>query len=288
MIVPFLTLSVFIFGIPSSLQAENCPLSPDGYYKPPTPNGPYVSGLPADSGSLSYTALPPGLSCADLANVHKLCVSRINEYRAGTRRFSNGLADSALGSPQPLKYASGMDKCHSEITLGDFALMGSCSAGAHQNAWNCKGYGGSFGQNLCCPRPISSTDTFNSLVNSMYGCLQQMWDEGQDPGAGVDGHWLNMKAAGFNYASCGFAFGTSGSSPYVLMTQNFGGYYSGATTPLNDGDSGSTSSPTADSGPISTKAPTKKPTRAPTKRPSMRRPTKTPTKRPTKRKLRRG
>lgn len=64
-----------------------------------------------------------------------------------------------------------------EITMGDFALMGQCATGAHQNAWNCKGFDYVWGQNLCCARAISATNTFQSIVTAMYGCLQSMWDE---------------------------------------------------------------------------------------------------------------
>ena len=61
-----------------------------------------------------------------------------------------------------------------EITLGDFALMGACEDGAHKNWMSCEGYTGQKGQNLCCPQVFS---TYEDIVNWMYTCLQQMWDE---------------------------------------------------------------------------------------------------------------
>ena len=52
--------------------------------------------------------------------------------------------------------------------------MGTCGDGAHKNAWNCPGYGNSWGQNLCCVRGASNLP---ELLTTMYQCLQQMWDE---------------------------------------------------------------------------------------------------------------
>ena len=90
-------------------------------------NSVYTVGTPPPK-SFRYTKRPAGLSCSDLTVAHEMCVARINEYRSGARKFTNQLADPTLGTTAPLKWASGMDKCHSgkqfanETTLSSVEL----------------------------------------------------------------------------------------------------------------------------------------------------------------------
>jgi len=114
--------------------ASTCAISPNGYYQPPTPRGPFVSGLPPQNG-FTYIKKPATLTCEELAQAHQLCVARINQYRAGNLVFSNGAVDPTLGNPPALQYASGMDKCHSGkyIYYDDYASRG----GTHMELRTC-------------------------------------------------------------------------------------------------------------------------------------------------------
>jgi hypothetical protein len=170
--------------------------------------------------------------------------------------------------------------------------------GAHTNAFSCP-IASSAGQNTCCLRTGS---TYASIQSQLYSCLQQMWDEGEgqpaNPTCGsTNGHWCNMRSTTFKYASCGFAYTSTGK---LWMNQDFtAGLPSGVpatctctTAGASDGcggicvDSGAspTPAPTAGptpaptAGPTPTRAPTAGPTPAPTAGPT---PTRAPTAGPT-------
>jgi len=192
-----------------------------GYYA----NKTYYTGVPQATVNVNnYTFLlkTPLISDLQMKELSRLCVERINLYRNGTLKFSNGNSDPLLGTAVPLQYIPQMDKCHAEISLGDFSLMGpGCGYGAHVNYRMCKGFVESrqSGQNMCCPWPVGN---FDKTLDSLYNCLQIMWNEGM-PGATQTGHWTAMKNPNFKVASCGFAFANNGKT--ALMTQNFGGNY---------------------------------------------------------------
>ncbi len=252
----FVVVSVFV----SVFACDACDLFVKGYYKPVLDSeiGTRIDELPNNNSAYNFLSMPENLSCTDLENLHKQCVVRINEYRLGQRNYSNHSVPLP-GKVNELIHSASMDKCHSEITMGDFILMNPrCVDGAHANAWSCNGYNDAWGQNECCPQGISDLDVYNSTLIKMYGCLQAMWDQGMHPGVGKTTHWENMIYSGYNYVSCGFAFGTNNNGRlYVIITQNYGGT-------------------------LITKKPTKRPTRKPTRRPTKR-PTRKPTRRPTKR-----
>jgi len=188
-----------------------------GYFSTnPTPHTLHA-GMP----SSSYVPLPTTMTHAELAQLQQDCIDRINAYRSGTLKFSNGTSDP--GIPKPLlTHLEGDDVCSSEMALGDLAVnnqAGGC-AGAHTNAFSCPG--GNLGQNSCCYRP---GNTYSSIRAQLYSCLQQMWDEGEglpDNAAfsASNGHWYNMRRADAHYAECGFAYTANGA---VWMNQDFMG-----------------------------------------------------------------
>ena len=226
MILNFLALASFVGS--QLVLAATCPeIAPQGYYT--QPGNVFNPGAPPSNIMYSFALQPSFLTQCELQQLHTMCVERINQYRAGQLVFSNGQADPTLGNPPPLQATPALDKCSSESALGDFYLMNPyCNSGAHVNALACQGYILPIGQNMCCPRPVFS---FQDVQNQLYGCLQQMWDEGMNGGgvAGSNGHYLNMKDPGLLYASCGFAF-SIGDTQSVVMTQNFGAGYDGHPT----------------------------------------------------------
>jgi len=72
-----------------------------------------------------------------------------------------------------------------------------------------------------------------AIQSQLFGCLQQMWDEGQglaDNAAftSANGHWYNMRSSGNIWASCSFAFTSAGG---LWMNQDF--FSSSSGTPCS-------------------------------------------------------
>lgn len=187
-----------------------------GYYRRTGTTPMYNAGLP----SSSYLLLPPGMTRTQLAQLQQDCVNRINQYRAGTLRFTNGTADP--GVPRAaLNHLMGNDVCSTAQALGDLVVNGGAGGctGAHTNAFSCP-WSGSVGQNTCCLRTGS---TYAAIQGQLYACLQSMWDEGQGMPSNAtyttaNGHWYNMRNSAFTQVSCGFAFDNRG---HVWMNQDF-------------------------------------------------------------------
>jgi hypothetical protein len=93
----------------SGIVAQQCPQSPTGYT---SPGGAFNDGVPPAAGPYTYIQKPPSLSCDELETAERLCVARINDYRAGRIIFSNGQADPTLGNPADVQHASSVDKCN--------------------------------------------------------------------------------------------------------------------------------------------------------------------------------
>lgn len=175
----------------------------------------YHDGMPSDA----YVPLPAGMTYGELAQLQQDCIDRVNLYRSGVLKFSNGTSDPGVPKP-PLTHLMGNDVCSSTAALGDLYVnngAGGC-AGAHTNAFSCPG--GNFGQNTCCLR---SGSTYATIRSQLYSCLQQMWDEGiglpdNASFTSSNGHWYNMRRAASVYAQCGFAFTASGR---VWMNQDY-------------------------------------------------------------------
>jgi hypothetical protein len=188
--------------------------TPLGYY---TASSMYRAGLPT-----GFIAKPATLSHRELAQLHQDCVTRINAYRTGQLRFSNGTADP--GVPKPvLARLMGNEVCSNEQALGSLVInagAGGCQ-GAHMPSSACPTAGGG-GQNTCCARRGT---TYAAIQSQLYSCLQQMWDEGiglSDNASftQANGHWFNMRNSRLTQVFCGFAF-TSGGT--VWMNQDFSG-----------------------------------------------------------------
>lgn len=186
-----------------------------GYYRRSGGSTTFTMGLPS-----GYRRLPTGLTYTQLAQLQRDCVDRINQYRAGTLRFTNGSADP--GVPRTaLNHLQGNNACSSAQAVGDMVInngAGGCT-GAHSTSFNCP-WSGSVGQNSCCMRTGS---TYSAIRTQLYSCLQLMWDEGTGmPGnaayTSANGHWFNMRSSTFTQVSCGFAFDESG---HVWMNQDF-------------------------------------------------------------------
>lgn len=186
-----------------------------GYYRRSGGSTMYAAGLPT-----GYRKLPTGMTYTQLAQLQRDCVDRINQYRAGTLRFSNGTADP--GVPRTaLNHLQGNNACSSAQAVGDMVInngAGGC-AGAHATSFNCP-WSGSVGQNTCCMRPGSN---YSDIRTQLYSCLQSMWDEGigmpnNATFTSANGHWFNMRSSAFTQVSCGFGFDDRGR---VWMNQDF-------------------------------------------------------------------
>lgn len=187
-----------------------------GYYTRSGGVPTFHPGMP----SSAFRALPATLTHGELERLQHDCIDRINQYRAGAVRFSNGTADPGVPKP-PLTHFSGNDVCSSQQALGDLYANGGAGgcAASHTNAFTCPWSAG-VGQNSCCFRTAS---TYAAIRTQLFQCLQGMWDEGigQPDDAGFtlrNGHWFNMRSSGFRYAHCGFAFTANGG---VWMNQDF-------------------------------------------------------------------
>ena len=86
----------------------------------------YQSGLP----STTFVHRPTSngaqtLDYCELEDLHEYCVARINQYRAGELKFSDGTSDSnVLSGLVPFNQASGAQRCSSESALGDLVAQG--------------------------------------------------------------------------------------------------------------------------------------------------------------------
>eukprot|EP00964_Phaeocystis_antarctica_P142209 scaffold107434_cov48-Phaeocystis_antarctica.AAC.1 len=184
-----------------------------------------VDGLPAGDGLISR---PATLSACELEKLHTECLVRINKYRSGALKFSDGTDDSNVAAGlQPLEEATGTNECSSQQAFGDLLKnvqgSGGC-AGAHHTAGTCPSQGG-WAQNSCCGRGGGSFGnnnviaTYEAVRDELFGCLQGMWDEGIDDSAGaVKGHWETMRSPNYQVAHCGFAFTASGR---LMANQDF-------------------------------------------------------------------
>lgn len=184
-----------------------------------------ISGMPP-ANAKTYVTLPSGLTPCDLETLQNSCVNRINQYRSGALKFTDGTSDPGVPKPSINPYTQG-NRCSNAIAFGDLYLNGGAGgcASAHANAFAC--LGSASGQNACCYR---RGQTVAEIQSQLYGCLQQMWDEGeglQDNAAfsQTNGHWYNMRSTSNTYVACGFAFTSDGG---LWMNQDF---YSGPTGP---------------------------------------------------------
>lgn len=186
-----------------------------GYYRRSGGSSTFTMGIPA-----GYRRLPTGLTYTQLAQLQQDCIDRINQYRSGMLRFSNGTTDP--GVPRAaLNHLMGNNACSSAQALGDMVINGGAGgcAGAHSTSFSCP-WTGSVGQNTCCMRTGA---TYATIQSQLYSCLQSMWDEGIGMAANAaytsaNGHWHNMRNSAFTQASCGFAFDDRGR---VWMNQDF-------------------------------------------------------------------
>ena len=189
----------------------------------PAQNSDLVDGLPNDQ----LVSRPATLSVCELEKLHTECVVRINKYRSGALKFSDGTDDSNVATGLlPLEEATGTNECSSQQAFGDLFQNveggGGC-AGAHHTAFNCPSKGGA-GQNSCCATGGGSWGswddgviaTYEGVRDSLFGCLQSMWDEGITPGE--KGHWETMRSPNYGVAHCGFAFTSSGR---LMANQDF-------------------------------------------------------------------
>ena len=181
-----------------------------------------IDGLPGDD----LVSRPATLSACELEKLHTECVARINKYRSGALKFSDGTDDSnvAAGLLEPLEEATGTNECSSQQAFGDLLKNvdggGGC-AGAHHTAGTCPSQGG-WAQNSCCGRGGGSFGnnnviaTYEAVRDELFGCLQGMWDEGIK--VGPKGHWETMRSPNYQVAHCGFAFTASGR---LMANQDF-------------------------------------------------------------------
>ncbi|MBL8685128.1 MAG: hypothetical protein JNK05_38480 [Myxococcales bacterium] len=188
-----------------------------GYYRRVGGVSTFTAGVPS-----GFVRLPAGLTYTQLGQLHQDCIDRINQYRAGTIRFSNGSSDP--GVPRTaLNHLMGNNACSTAQALGDMVVNGGAGgcAGAHTTSFSCP-WTGTVGQNTCCMR---SGATYAEIRAQMYSCLQLMWDEGigmpsNAAYTSANGHWYNMRNSAFTQVSCGFAFDNRGR---VWMNQDFSG-----------------------------------------------------------------
>lgn len=124
----------------------------DGYYATGGSQS-LTDGLP----SSAFIDRPPTLSSCELERLHSDCIERLNLYRAGALKFSDGTEDSNVAAGlDPLDESTGANECSSEQALGDLNYNvnneneGGC-AGAHYTAFSCPS-GGAAAQNSCCAR----------------------------------------------------------------------------------------------------------------------------------------
>lgn len=203
----------------TSVNAVCVDYSADAYY--PAKGSALVEGLPNDN----YVSRPATLSVCELEKLHTECVARINKYRSGALKFSDGTDDSnVVAGLQPLAEATGMNECSSQQALGDLFYNvengGGC-AGAHHTAGSCPSKNG-WAQNSCCARGGGSFSsnrviaTYEDVRDELFDCLQSMWDEGINPG--IKGHWETMRSPNYQVAHCGFAFTASGR---LMANQDF-------------------------------------------------------------------
>jgi len=181
-----------------------------------------VDRLPGDD---FFVSRPATLSACELEKLHTECVARINKYRSGALKFSDDTDDSnVVAGLLPLDEATGTNECSSQQAFGDLLQNveggGGC-AGSHHTAGSCP-WQGSYAQNSCCGRGGGSFGngnaiaTYEDIRDELFGCMQQMWDEGVTEG--VKGHWLTMRNPGYRVAHCGFAFTASGR---LMANQDF-------------------------------------------------------------------
>jgi len=183
----------------------------EGYF--PSRHADLIESIPS-----GFVDRPATLSVCELEMLHQECVDRINMYRSGELLFSDGGvdADIAANQPSPLLENTGGNQCSSHQALGDLNTQQQQGGCGHITSGTCP-FGGIRAQNSCCPngggeQPIW---TYESVRDSMFGCLQGMWDEGKNGGGGHNGA---MKNPDYSYVSCGFAWTSDGR---LLITQDF-------------------------------------------------------------------
>ena len=82
----------------------------------PAKNSLLVDGLPGDE----LVSRPATLSACELEKLHTECVVRINKYRSGALKFSDGTDDSNVAAGLlPLEEATGTNECSSQQAFGD-------------------------------------------------------------------------------------------------------------------------------------------------------------------------
>merc|ERR1719382_1179400 len=165
--------------------------TPEGYF---SSRSAYQEGIPA-----TFVNRPATLSQCELEQLHVDCVDRINMYRSGALTFSDGTADSnVVAGLSLLSELSGNNQCSSHQALGDLVhakpLGFGCAVG-HYTAFSCEGSGA---QNSCCA--WHKETTYWAVKQALFGCLQQMWDEGIN--AGTKGHGEPIRSTSHTYASC--------------------------------------------------------------------------------------
>lgn len=177
--------------------------------------------FPSSGGELSsvpagFADRPPTISTCELESLHTECVQRINMYRSGELKFSDGSSDhNVLAGLAPLLEMTGNNQCSSHQALGDLVRakpLGFGCAGAHFTAFTCGR--GARAQNSCCT--WHKEVTYDGVKRRLFECLQSMWDEGITPGQ--KGHWEAMRKPEHVHASCGFAWDDDG---WLAMNQDF-------------------------------------------------------------------
>ncbi|KAH9250918.1 hypothetical protein BASA81_011306 [Batrachochytrium salamandrivorans] len=257
--------------------ASTCTAYPKGYY---SPSAGRINGVPATTAAYSYSLRPDFLSCAQVQDLNQYCVNALNKYRLGQ------VAGQQPTGHTPLVEVIANRQCVAEVTMGDFALMGSgqCGAGAHKNAYGCSALQGAQAQNSCCPRFVGNT--FGEVTQALDECLAQMYFNSQN--GGNPSHLQAIQNPSYKLVSCGFAFGksTADGGNLALMNQNFATEQASGPTrsptmkdPLTGGGILLTPAPMV----FPTGRPTKTPTKRPTKAPTTKKPTKVPTAKPSKR-----
>jgi len=173
-------------------------------------------GLPS-----GYLPLGSNMTKCELFALQRHCVDAINSFRAG-RPFSDGrtrdhgeLPLLELADPKLLQ-------CSNEKALSDLKYSNDGKGcGHHSFSLDCGLGRGAGSENSCCTRHCSS---FVDCKETLSGCLQSMWDEGQkvlDTGDAkwsmATGHYHNMLSESKS-VSCGFGFDNRGR---MLATQQF-------------------------------------------------------------------
>lgn len=203
----------------------------DKHYDDP---GNLKNSVPASTNGKTFITRPPTLSECELEQLHRDCVERINEYRTGQLKFSDGTSDPKVdasvqgsGTTIPvLDEMTGTNECSSSQALGDLKInveQGDGCEGAHSTAGSCPGHNA---QNACCARGggafgwmSSPIVTYDTIKETLFECLQDMWDEGSPSYTGTDiGHWQTMRNEQYTEVSCGFAWTEDGR---VWMNQDF-------------------------------------------------------------------